>query len=362
MKYIMSLALCALITSCSSNEETTQPVQQAITQAVYASGRIYPKNFYRVAAKIPGVVSEIYVQSGDTVRAGMPLIRIRNVGADIALQSAGNLYQLAQENAREDGAFLRSAAAEYESAREKHEYDSVNAAKQLRLLTAKATSQASYDAAATQAEVSFQQRDRAYQSYRSLARRMQIEQQNAKLQIEAQRSNRDDFIIHAVEDGVVYDVSPSIGELVSPQMTLLEIGKAAEYEVELNVDETDIGLVSVAQRVVFTVDAHKNERFEGVITHINPRVSATDKTARVTASIAGTKRVAFLPGMSLEANIIVAEKQRALVIPRDYLKQGSVVLRKSSAGIDTVRVRTSIEDLRFVEVVDGLTIHDVLVK
>ncbi|MFN4985243.1 MAG: hypothetical protein ACK5GI_03770, partial [Ignavibacteria bacterium] len=205
MKYIMSLALCAVIVSCSSNEESTQPVQQAITQAVYASGRIYPKGYYRVAAKLPGVVSEIYVQSGDTVRAGMPLIRIKNVSADVAVESASNLYQLAQENAREDGAFLRSAAADYESAKEKYEYDSLNAAKQLRLLAAKATSQASYDAAATQAEVSYQQRTKAYQGYKSLSRRMQIEQQNAKLQIDAQRSNRDDFIILAAEDGVVYE-------------------------------------------------------------------------------------------------------------------------------------------------------------
>lgn len=362
MKYIMSLALCAVIVSCSSNEESTQPVQQAITQAVYASGRIYPKGYYRVAAKLPGVVSEIYVQSGDTVRAGMPLIRIKNVSADVAVESASNLYQLAQENAREDGAFLRSAAADYESAKEKFEYDSLNAAKQLRLLAAKATSQASYDAAATQAEVSYQQRTKAYQGYKSLSRRMQIEQQNAKLQIDAQRSNRDDFIILAAEDGVVYEVGPSVGELVSPQMTLVEIGKAAEYEVDLNVDETDIALVSLGQRVVFTVDAHKSERFEGVITHINPRVSATDKTARVTASIGGSKKVPFLPGMSLEANIIVAEKQRAIVIPREYLKPGSVVWRKGSSGIDTVHVRTNIEDLRFIEVVNGLTIQDVLVK
>ena len=136
-----------------------------------------------------------------------------------------NLYQLAKENALEDGAFLRSAASEYETASAKYEYDSLNEAKQRRLLKEKATSQASYDAAATQAEVSFQQRIKAYQSYKSLARRMQIEQLNAKLQIEAQRSNRDEFIIHAAEDGVVYDVGPSIGELVSLQMVLLEIGK-----------------------------------------------------------------------------------------------------------------------------------------
>lgn len=362
MKNIAPFLLFMLVVGCSKKDETIQPNVQTITQAVYASGRVYPLSFYRVSAKFPGTIAEMYVESGDTVRAGMPLVRLRNVSADIAVQSAQNTYTLAEDNADEQGAFLRSAAAEYEAAAEKYEYDSMNAAKQMRLLGAKATSQSSYDAAATQAEISRQQVAKATQTYKNLVRRTQLERQNAKLQLEAQRSNRDDFIIYAVEDGIVYSVGPSVGELVSPQVVLLEIGKSSEFEVELNIDETDIALVSRGQRVVYTVDALKSERFEGVITHINPRVSAADKTAKVSASISKSAKLRFLPGMSLEANIIVAEKKEALTIPRDYLKPGPTVRVQRSAGIETVAVQTGIEDLRRVEILRGLSTGDVVVK
>lgn len=362
MKYAIIMLLALASYGCGPDQQTVQPVIQDITQAVYASGRLYPKNYYRVAARMPGVIAEVYVVAGDTVRQGMPLIKIKNTTAEIGVEVAENAYALADDNARETSAFLSAAQAEYEATRSKYEYDSVSAYRQKRLLQAQATSRSVYDAAATQLDVSRQQMRKAQQSYRNLQQRVQLERRNALLQVQAQRSNRDEYIIYALEDGIVYDVVPNVGEVVAPQMLLIEIGRASEYEVELSIDETDIALLSLGQRVVYTIDSYKSGRFEGVITHINPRVSASDKTARVTASISRQSGVTFLPGMSLEANIVIAERRNAVVIPRDYLKPGSVVQVQRSSGSELVKVRTGIEDLRYVEVLKGLSTTDVLVR
>ena len=362
MNYLVVVVLALALVGCGPKQQTVQPVVQRITQAVYASGRLYPKNYYRVAARMPGVVAEVYVVAGDTVRQGMPLIKIKNTTAEIGVEVAQNAYALAEDNARETSAYLSAAQAEYESARAKYEYDSVSAYRQQRLLDAQATSRSVYDAAATQLDVSRQQLRKAQQTYRTIQQRAQLERRNALLQVQAQRSNRDEYIIYAVEDGVVYDVVPNVGEVVSPPMLLIELGRASDYEVELSIDETDIALLSLGQRVVYTIDSYKNERFEGVITHINPRVSASDKTAKVTASISRPSRVTFLPGMSLEANIVVAERRNAVVIPRDYLKPGSMVQVQRSSGMEMIKVTTGIEDLRYVEVVKGLSPSDVLVR
>jgi hypothetical protein len=66
--------------------------------------------------------------------------------------------------------------------------------------------------------------------------------------------------------------------------------------------------------------------------------------------------------MSLEANIVVAERQKAIVIPRDYLKNGSFVQVDRGNGPAVLKVTTGIEDLRYVEIVKGITTSDVLVK
>lgn len=362
MKQIVIAVLGFLLVSCGKKQEVTQPLVQDITQAVYASGRLYPKNFYRVASKVAGVVADVYVIAGDTVKRGMPLIKIRNSVAEISVETAENVYRLANENAKSTSSLLGAAEAELKSAQSKYEFDSLTAARQRRLLEVRATSQSVYDAAATQVDVSRQLLLKAQQLYQNLEQRAQLDRRNAKLQVEAQKSTRDDYIIYAEQDGIVYDVVPSVGELISPQMVLIELGQIADYEVELNVDETDIAYLQVGQHVVYTIDSYKQGKFYGVITHINPRVSASDKTSKVTASISRSDALRFLPGMSLEANIVVAERQKAIVIPRDYLKNGSFVQVDRGNGPAVLKVTTGIEDLRYVEIVKGITTSDVLVK
>jgi len=347
---------------CGKKTDTAQPQLKSITQAVYASGRLYPKYFYRVSSKIPGVVAEIYVKAGDSVRRGMPLIKITSTIADIGLSAAQNALSLAEDNAKETGAYLSAAAAELESARAKYSYDSISSQRLKRLLDENATSRSSYDVSATQLDVSRQQLRKAQQTYESLVQRAQVERRNARLQVAAQRTAREDYIIYAAEDGLIYDVIPNAGELINPQMVIIEIGDASEYEVELNIDETDIAFLMPGQRIVYTIDSYKQDRFEGVVSHVNPRVSAADKTAKITATITSSSPRRFLPGMSLEANIVVAEKARALVIPREYLKTGSTVDVERESSVQSLKVRTGIEDLRFVEVLEGLSTQDILVK
>jgi multidrug resistance efflux pump len=362
VKKVLLFVFSVLVVSCGKKQETTQPIVKDITQAVYASGRLYPKNFYRVASKVPGIVAEIYVVAGDTVQRGMPLVKIRNTVAQIGVETAENVYELASDNAKSTSSLLGAAEADLKSAQSKYEYDSLTATRQRRLLDARATSQSVYDAAAIQVEISRQLLRKAQQSYRNMQQRAQIDQRNARLQVAAQKSTRDDYIIYAEEDGIVYDVLPAVGEMVSPQMALIELGRVSDYDVELNVDETDIAYLRIGQNVVYTIDSYKQGKFYGVITHINPRVSASDKTSKVTASISQAEFVRFLPGMSLEANIVVAERSKAVVIPRNYLKNGSFVQIERDNGPIMQKVTVGIEDLRYVEILKGITTSDVLIK
>lgn len=351
-----------MVVSCSNEQDVVRPEYRSITQAVYASGRLYPANYYRVTTKIPGIVQHIYVKAGDTVRRGMPLIAIHSTIADINVAAAANAYSYASENANENSFLINSAKAEYLAAKSKYEYDSVNAARLQRLLNERATSSSSVESALTQVDISRQQLLKAGSSLRSLELKVASERRSAQLQLQAQRSLQRDYTIYAESDGVVYDVFPAVGEQVSPQVTLVEIGDATSFEVELNVDETDIALLVLGQRVVYTIDAFKNRKIEGVVVSVIPRVSAQDKTAKVVASISVSSGAKYLPGMSLEANIITAERTRALVIPRDYLSSDDNVTIIRNGANTTVKVSTGIQDLRYVEITGGLTTSDQLVR
>jgi hypothetical protein len=64
--------------------------------------------------------------------------------------------------------------------------------------------------------------------------------------------------------------------------------------------------------------------------------------------------------MSIESNIIIAEKKNILVIPREFLKPGNTV--KVKGKDEAVKVTTGAEDLEYVEILSGISVADELEK
>ncbi len=354
------LLVVAGLAGCGKSERTVRAERRSITQAVYASGKIFPVGFHRASSKMPGIVQEILVEPGDFVSAGQPLLRIRATSSELAVETAQTVYGLARDNASDQGALLGSVAAELEAARAKLELDSVSAMRTQRLLAQQATAQSTYDVARTQYEVSQRQYEKARDVYQATRRRLAAERRTAELNVSMQRSLRDEFIVSASETGRVFDVLTKVGELVMPQQPLIEIGQAASIEVELAVDESDIALVAVGHRVAYAIDAVKGRVFSGTITAITPRVSAMDKTVSVNASII-SEGVQLLPGMSLEANIVVSTRDRALVLPREFVPANRMVTIRRDGKEQRVRLSVGIEDMRFVEILSGISETDEVV-
>lgn len=362
MKHLSAviLVLTLSLASCGSKEETVHPVKKDITQAVYASGKIFPKNDYKVSARLPGYVQEILVKVGDSVKAGQPLLRIRSEISDINVEAAKNQYQLASRNAAESGPVLSALKQEMAAAESKYLLDSTNYRRYENLLKANSTSQLQLDQAKVQFENSRASWSRSKYNYASTRDRLRTESENAKLQLDAQTSNQGDYTINSVVSGKVYDIIPKVGDLINSQMPLIEIGSASEFEVELSIDETDISFVQVGQEVLYEIDAYKDRPLTGTVAEIYPRISPGNKTAKIIASVVLDADMNVYSGMSIESNIIIAEKKNALVIPREYLKPGNVVNVKGKE--EPVKITVGAGDLEYVEVLSGLTESDELEK
>ena len=68
---------------------------------------------------------------------------------------------------------------------------------------------------------------------------------------------------------------------------------------------------------------------------------------------------ALYPNLTTEANIVIQRKENALIIPREYLVDGNSVLTEDE---EKVPVKTGLKDYQKVEILDGLTTDDVIVK
>lgn len=358
---LLALALALTITACSSDVDGVYPQRQDITQAVYASGKIYPLDFTQVSTKVPGIVQEIYVREGDTVVVGQPLLKMKSVANDVGIATAQNQLLLARENAQQSGSYLMTFTRDVEAARARYVLDSVNAMRQERLYKQQATTLSTLDLARAQLTISRESLSKAQDALRAAKQRVATELRNAELQVSSQSAQRDDYVVYASSSGVVFNVVPDVGELVTQQMVLVELGSTSAYEVELAVDELDIALVTVGQTVHYSIDAYSGETFAGVVKSITPRVSVTDKSSRVLATLERTTHRVY-PGMSVEANIVTRQQTSVLVIPREYLVSGNQVRVRRGGEELMVTVEKGIQDLQFVEIRSGLTEQDEVIK
>lgn len=346
------LMVVSIFASCKKGKESIFPDERPITQAVYASGKIFPINFYKVSSKIPGYIRQFHVNIGDTVKPGDQLVSIKNEVSEISVNTSRNIYEMAVENASEQGPLLTGLKQDYLSAKTKYELDSNNLVRFKNLKQQNATSQLQYDQAATSATVSKQTFIKAFNNYKNTKERLILEARNAELQYQAQVENKNEFDVLSLIHGTVFNINQKPGELTSFPSVLIEIGDPSKFEVELSVDEMDVALLIPNQKIFFTMDAFKDKIFEGMVSEIYPVISQVNKTAKIMATLDPKGEKNFYAGMSIEANIIIQEKASALVIPREYLTQETFVKPVDSDSL--VRVVKGIEDLEFVEIVSGI--------
>jgi HlyD family secretion protein len=361
MKKTLFIFLSILIfSSCKRSSESVTPVHKDITQAVYASGKIYPLNDYKVVSKLPGYIEKIHVKIGDSVKAGQPLITIKSEVSELNVSTAKNLLELAQKNVNENSAYMTSLKQDVFSAKSRYELDSVNYNRYSSLIKENAVSKVTADQAKTQFDISKQNYLKATNAYSNAKDKIRVELENAKNQYDAQVSNKNDYTITSAVNGKVYDIVPKEGELVNTQIVIMEIGDGGKYEVELSVDETDVSLLKKNQEIVYVIDAYKDKVFKGKVIESYPRINQTNKTSKIISSIDLNAATVIYSGMSIEANIIVEEKKGALVIPREYLLEGNKVKKKGEEELTTII--KGAEDLEFVEVISGIDEGTEIVK
>jgi len=362
-KAISGVFLLLILAACGNKEDKTHPVYKDITQAVYASGKIFPVDYYRLNISIPGYIKEIYVKVGDTVKVGQPLFAMKSEVTNFNVATARNNLDLAKLNASENSAFMTAAKQDINLAREKVEFDSTNYGRILGLSESNATTKVALEQAKAQYQASKQTYQKAKSSLLATRERLSTEVKNAQNLFSAQQSNSNDFTYFASVTGKVYDISGKQGEYFTPQQIVMELGRIDNYEVELSVDEADIHYLGKGQEVIFQTEAYPNLFLKGSIKEVYPKISSTNKSIKVMASINLPEGISMYAGATLEANIINQKKPNALVIPRYYLSNDSAIIKRNGKGKkEKVKVELGVSNVEFMEVLSGISIEDEVYK
>lgn len=347
-----------LMTACNQTKsDSTRPLRKDLIQAVYASGKVYPLQLAKINPKVSGYVSQLFVQPGDTVRAGQPLMKIEFQSASLNLDNAQNNLELSTRNLQENTSLLDAANQEKNSARERYRLDSANYSRLNNLWQDGIGTRQNLDQANTQQKLSAQQWRKATSNYNNLKDRLQTEYRNAKNNVGLQQINASDYWIKAPFNLRVYNINTELGQYVSPAQWTFEVGDPHAFQAEIDIDESDIGWVRPGQTVLITADALPGDTIEGLIERIYPSVIPGNKTS--TALVQMPKGRSYVAGMAIESNIIVQEKKQVLVIPRAYLGPNQEVEMQNK---EKRKIVTGIMDMEYVEVLSGIDTNTVLLK
>ena len=360
MNRYFTVGLSLIIWGCSSQPEEIgiSPRLQTITESVYASVKIYPTQYYYSRTNVTGTLSEIWVEEGQQVEKGQPLFTIlpsalnqnKLDNASINLEEAEDMLEGSNNQ-------LASLNKEIAIARNRYLLDSLNFERQTKLREKEIGKEIDYEASELKFNTSKNQLQILEHQYRQTEEQLKRQYQKAKNQLMTEKELLSDFTITSKINGLIYSINKEVGDLITPQDLLAEIGSEDDWAIEMEVDEVDISKVDIMDTVAVALEAYPNRTFLAMTATIAKKKNEKTQTFKVTGAFIEEPPQLF-SGLAGEANIIVGRKVNTLVIPAAYLSTGNKVL--TSTGEKTVEV--GVKNLTFVEIINGLDTADLLLK
>ncbi len=284
------------------------PTRGDAAEVVYATGNVEPVHWAKVSALQRKRIVEICQCEGQLVTRGQVLARLDDA---------------------EERAVLRELEARLQRNRD-------DVARLAMLVERNVTSRTTYDEKLTQ-----------------------LRESEAK--VTAQKERIEDLRLKAPMDGVVLRRDGEVGEIAGTgnNDVLLWVGQPRPLRVVAEVNEDDIRRVSIGQRTLLRHEGHSGTPLAATVESITPKGDPQTKTFRVYLALPDDSPLKV--GMSVEANIVIAEAKGVLLVPAEAVS-GQVVHVVADGRANLRTIEAGIRGTRMIEVHSGLAATDRIVS
>jgi membrane fusion protein, multidrug efflux system len=307
-----------------------QPVQ--VDEFYESSATVQARGVSAVAGKVMGVVTALVVREGDAVSAGQELLTIddRDLVQQCRAGEAGHKEALkAQEVARQHKVLAEVTCRRYRQ-----------------LYEGKAISRQEMDQVETQAKVAAVELERA-----------QAVVVKAQAAVAETRVLLGHTRITAPVTGTVTAKRIEVGSMAVPGMPLLMVEDNSSFKLEINVNESLAGKLTIGMPVNVAIEAIGKE-LEASITEIVPAVDPISRTFPVKTQL---QAPGLKSGLYARVQIPLGKKEVLLVPTTAVVARGQLtgVYRVADTGVITYGlVRTGKPHGHSVEILSGLRAGD----
>ncbi len=337
-KYIIALLLIAGGGYAYYDRQTKQVVgpvykftrvaRGAVDMTVSASGTLKALVTVEVGAQVSGQISKLFVDFNSRVKAGQTIARIdprpfeakvKEARADLAVSKA----TVAMHQARLQSMIADIAAASATLRRTKRTFE-----RKEKLVARRFVSQADLDTARAE----YEQARARHQSAKAKEAEQRAQLKVVRAQVELRRArlqqrelDLDHTIIRSPVDGIVISRDVDLGQTVAASLQAPVLFKIAQdlrkMQVEVRVDEADIGQIKKGQVANFGVDSFPNRKFPGAVLQIrkDPKEESNVVTYTVIVStINAAERL--LPGMTANVTFYISRRKNVLKVANAALR------------------------------------------
>lgn len=283
---------------------------------ISATGNLQPTNTVEVGSELSGIIDKVFVDDNDEVKKGQVLAQL-----DISkLQDA--VAKSRASLAAAEAQVLQAQATVEESRSTLSRYQHVS-----QLSGGKVPSKTEMDAA----EANLKRAEANVASARA-----SVTQAQATLQ--SDETNLAKASIRSPINGVVLSRQVDPGQTVAASLQAPVLFELAEdltkMELQVKVDEADVGQVKAGQKATFSVDAWPGRAYHAIITRVGFGSSESDGViSYLTVLDVNNDDLSLRPGMTGTADITTLTREKALLVP-------NAALRFAPATTDTAQKKS----------------------
>jgi HlyD family secretion protein len=318
--------------------QTEQAEITDLTKKTVATGSIVPRREVEVKPKVTGVLKELYVEPGKSVKLGDPLGKISIIPDAMQINQAESTVRTAQiafDNAkreleRNEALFKQGVVADAELQKFRTEF---------------------------------------------ALRQQEMNVAGSSLQLVREGATRasgksSTLIVTATADGMVIDVPVKEGFSViqannfNPGTTVAVIADMADMIFQGRVDEAEVAKIKEGMKLAIKVGAIEKDRLEGTLEYIAPKGKEIDGAIQfeIKAAVKRKDEVRIRANYSANADIVLDEKKQVLAIREAVVQydNGKPFVEVETLPQTFVKkdVKLGLSDGIKVEVLEGVTKTD----
>ena len=312
----------------------------SIDKKSVATGKVDPRNEILIKPQMSGIITAVYKEAGDIVKAGDVIAKIKVIPDMVSLNGAESRVSRAQIS--------------YDQSKKNYDRDG-------KLFNEKVISREEYEKTQLQ--------------FNNDKEELRTAKDNLSLTRDGISTNSaaiSNTLVRSTVNGTILDVPIKVGNSViqsnnfNDGTTIATVANMSDMLFVGKLDETEVGRIKVGMPMDITIGALQDQKLKAKLEYISPKGKEENGaiTFEMKAAVKVPKDVFVRAGYSANAEIVFSKSENVLTIPESCIEFGGdtayvyVLKTKVPQAFTKKQIKIGLSDGVKIEVKSGLTLKD----